>query len=106
MNDLGLAFELADGTLHHFMGAMFKHNTCVPVCRKEDLVSMTNVDNNFLLFGWGTSGGSKEVAQARVAAAANAATTATRGAAADVQVHERTAMATVDICDEYDNTVL
>ena len=66
MDGLGLALKIEHGMGHHFLGAMFSHQTCVCVCMKKenDCLSISNSDNNFLIVGWGTSGGSREVNEA------------------------------------------
>jgi hypothetical protein len=46
---------------HHFMAAMFSHRTCLPVCRKGFLRSCCNSNGEFLIVGWGNSGGNREV---------------------------------------------
>ena len=61
MEGLGLAIELEDGIFHHFMAAMFSHRTCLPVCRKGFLRSCCNSNGEFLIVGWGNSGGNREV---------------------------------------------
>jgi hypothetical protein len=63
MPGLGLAMQIEDGVAHHFMGAMLSHQTCLCVCqRKSDgHLSASNSDGQFLLVGWGTSGGSRDV---------------------------------------------
>jgi len=75
MVGLGLAMPLEDGVMHHFMGSMFTHNTSLPLLlRKSDgKITCSNSDDNFLILGWGTSGGSKEAAAARKATAIAAA---------------------------------
>lgn len=72
MDGLGLAVALEDGVGHHFMGSLFSHNTCLCVCTRRDngMVSASNQDNNFLVVGWGTSGGRREFAEAAARAAA------------------------------------
>ena len=72
MEGLGIGILLEHGFAHHFMGSLFAHHTCLPVCqRSEDgKVTASNRDNNFLVVGWGTSGGKREVAEAAAAAAA------------------------------------
>ena len=48
------------------MGSLFSHNTCLCVCEREcdGKVTASNRDNNFLVIGWGTSGGSREYEEA------------------------------------------
>jgi hypothetical protein len=66
MNGLGLAMRIEHGIGHHFMGAMFAHNTCLPVCyNASGQVTVSNKDDNFQIIGWGTSGGFREVSEAR-----------------------------------------
>ena len=58
MDGLGLAQQIEHGIGHHFMGAMFSHHSCICVCTKKEIgcCSISNLYNNFLIFGWGTSG--------------------------------------------------
>jgi hypothetical protein len=66
MSGLGLAMRIGHGIAHHFMGAMFTHNTCLPVCwNAGGQVTATNSNNNCQIIGWGTSGGFREVSEAR-----------------------------------------
>jgi hypothetical protein len=75
MDGLGLAMKIQDGVAQHFMGGMFSHQTCVPVVQRSDgRVSVSNHEGNFLIMGWRSSGGKREVAEKRHAAAAAAAT--------------------------------
>jgi hypothetical protein len=62
LDGLGLAMTIEHGSLHHFLGSLFSHRTSLCVCkRKSDgKITTTNVDDCFLLVGWGFSGGSKE----------------------------------------------
>jgi hypothetical protein len=70
MDGLGLAMQIEHGVAQHFMGAMFSHQTCVPVCccKTDGRLSISNHDDNFLIVGWGDSGGHKEVSAAVVPA--------------------------------------
>jgi hypothetical protein len=72
MDGLGIAVALEDGIAHHFMGSLFSHNTCLCVCEREEdsMVTASNADNNLLVIGWGTSGGSREYREAAAARAA------------------------------------
>jgi hypothetical protein len=68
MEGLGMAVKIEHGTAHHFMGAMFSHQTCLPVCRGPNgNFSANNNNNDFLILAWGTSGGRREVAEAAAA---------------------------------------
>jgi hypothetical protein len=62
MDGLGMAVRIEHGIGHHFMGAKFSHQTCLPVCRRrsDGKLSVTNHEDNFLLVGWGGTGGAKE----------------------------------------------
>lgn len=62
MDGLGMAVSIEHGIGHHFMGAKFSHQTCLPVCRRrsDGKLSVTNHEDNFLLVGWGGTGGAKE----------------------------------------------
>ena len=70
MEGLGLAVQLEHGILHHFMGAFFSHNTCLPVCRRlsDRFVTASNQENLMQIIGWGSCGGRREVAEAGVGA--------------------------------------
>ena len=72
MEGLGLAVQLEHGILHHFMGAMFSHQTCLPVLRRvsDGFVTASNHDNIMQIVGWGTCGGKREVAEAAAAVVA------------------------------------
>ena len=51
---------------------MFSHSTCVTVCEREDgQMTASNSDDKFLILGWGSSGGGREVAEAAAADNAN-----------------------------------
>jgi hypothetical protein len=64
MEGLGMAVQIEHGTAHHFMGAMFSHQTCLPVCRGPNgNFNANNNNNDFLIMAWGTSGGRREVAE-------------------------------------------
>jgi hypothetical protein len=64
MNGLGMAMRIEHGIGHHFMGAMFTHNTCLPVCwNAAGQMTICNIDNNLRIIGWGTSGGFREVSE-------------------------------------------
>jgi hypothetical protein len=62
MDGLGLAMRIEHGIGHLFLGAKFSHQTCLPVCcqKSDGKLSVTNHEDNFLIVGWGSSGGSKE----------------------------------------------
>ena len=66
MEGLGLAVQLEHGILHHFMGAMFSHQTCLPVLRRrsDGFLTASNQDNIMQIVGWGTCGGKREVTEA------------------------------------------
>jgi hypothetical protein len=64
MDGLGVAIDIQHGVMQHFMGAMFSHQTCLPIVQKDGRLSANNADNNFLIVGWGSNGGSAEVAEA------------------------------------------
>jgi hypothetical protein len=70
MFGLGMAIPIEDSYLHHFMGAMFSHQTCVCLCKRieDDYVCANNNDNQLLIIGWGTCGGKREVTEAAAAA--------------------------------------
>jgi hypothetical protein len=70
MDGLGAAVTIEHGVMQSFMGAMFSHQTCIPIVRKDGRSNASNSDNNFLVVGWGSNGGAAEVAEANVAAAA------------------------------------
>jgi hypothetical protein len=70
MDGLGVAMPIEHGVMQHFMGAMFSHQTCLPIVQKDGRLSANNSDNNFLIVGWGSNGGSAEVAEAIAAVAA------------------------------------
>ena len=56
-----MAMEIQNGIGHHFLGSSFAHRTCV--CKRTTInghVSVSNHNDDFLLFAWGRSGGSKE----------------------------------------------
>jgi hypothetical protein len=67
MDGLGTAMSINHGVMQHFMGAMFSHQTCLPLVRskKDDKVSASNCDNNFLIVGWGSNGGAAEVSESK-----------------------------------------
>jgi hypothetical protein len=70
MEGLGMAVEIEHGTAHHFMGAMFSHQTCLPLCRESNgKLNASNSSSEFLILAWGTSGGRREAATAQVLAA-------------------------------------
>jgi hypothetical protein len=84
MDGLGLAMRIEHGVAQHFMGGMFSHQTCVPLVQRSDgRVSLSNHENNFLIMGWGSSGGKREVAEKRRAAAAVAAAASSTGTVVD-----------------------
>ena len=66
MEGLGLAVELKDGIVHHFMGAMFAHQTCLPLCKRlcDQHWTASNQDNFMQIVGWGSCGGRREVKEA------------------------------------------
>ena len=72
MEGLGLAMELTHGIFHHFMGSMFSHQTCLPVCKRlsDNNWTASNIDNVMQIVGWGSCGGSREVAEAKARARA------------------------------------
>jgi hypothetical protein len=76
MSGLGLAMPIEDGIVHHFMGALFSHQTCLCVCKRQvdGWMSASNLDNQFILVGWGSSGGSREVKEASQEAGQSALT--------------------------------
>jgi hypothetical protein len=91
MEGLGLAMQLDNGVYHHFMAAMFSHRTCLPVAtkcapsptspsfHKASLISCSNTDDEFLIVGWGNSGGKREVnAKKKKQKQNNSATTTTK----------------------------
>lgn len=58
MDGLGLAMDIVDGTAHHFLGASFRHCTCLClVARPDGSVSAQNYDDSFLVFAWGANVG-------------------------------------------------
>jgi hypothetical protein len=63
MEGLGMAVQLQHGIGHHFMGALFSHNTCLPVVESNGKLSVTNHEDNFSIIAWGGTGGRKEVAE-------------------------------------------
>jgi hypothetical protein len=67
MEGLGLARPIVHGISHHFMGAAFTHNTCIPILRRyrDQLLNCSNSDNRVLIVGWGSHGGRKQVALRR-----------------------------------------
>lgn len=67
MEGLGLARPIVHGISHHFMGAAFTHNTCIPILRRsrDQLLNCSNSDNRVLIVGWGKHGGRKQVALRR-----------------------------------------
>lgn len=73
MFGLGMAMQIEDGYLHHFMGALFSHQTCVCLCKRIDdgKVCANNNDNQLLIIGWGTCGGKREVTEAAVTGVAD-----------------------------------
>ena len=72
MEGLGLAMELTHGIFHHFMGSMFSHQTCLPVCKRlsDNYCTASNTHNVMQIVGWGSCGGSREVAEAKARARA------------------------------------
>jgi hypothetical protein len=65
MNGLGMAMRIEDGIVHHFMGNMFSHQTCLVTCGRNDgNICASNLDNRLVIVGWGTSGGRREVSEA------------------------------------------
>ena len=72
MEGLGLAMELTHGIFHHFMGSMFSHQTCLPLCERlsDGYWTASNLDNIMQIVGWGSCGGSREVAEAKARARA------------------------------------
>jgi hypothetical protein len=88
MSGLGLAMRIEDGLVHHFMGAMFAHQTCLCVCiRKCDgWMSASNLDDQLQVVGWGTSGGGREVAEAARAAGSHEVAEAARAAQTELSV--------------------
>jgi hypothetical protein len=75
MDGLGLAMQIVHGVGHHFLGAMFSHQTCLPLCHRlsDGKISASNHEDNCLIVGWGGTGGNREVAEARARAVAAAA---------------------------------
>ena len=72
LDGLGMTMKIEDGVVQHFLGAMFSHSTCVTVCEREDgQMTASNSDDKFLILGWGSSGGGREVAEAAAADNAN-----------------------------------
>jgi hypothetical protein len=67
MDGLGTAMAINHGVMQHFMGAMFSHQTCLPLVhrKKDDKVSASNCNNNFLIVGWGSNGGAAEVSESK-----------------------------------------
>ena len=65
MDGLGVAMAIDHGVMQHFMGAMFSHQTCLAIMhhRNDGRVSLSNADDDFLIIGWGSSGGRTEVAE-------------------------------------------
>ena len=83
MEGLGAAVQLQDGIFHHFMGAMFSHQTCMPLCKRvsDGYITGSNQDNIMQIVGWGSCGGSREVAEAKARARAVRVVAARRSAA-------------------------
>jgi hypothetical protein len=89
MSGLGLAMKIENGVGNHFMGGMFTHNTCLPICcNNKGQLTASNKGNNLLIIGWGTSGGAREFSEIRHRAArrnaANALAAAQAGEAAAI----------------------
>jgi hypothetical protein len=74
MDGLGLAVLMEDGVGHHFLGASFSHRTSLCVCKRktDGKLSSCNVNDDFLILGWGSTGGSREARLRREARAAAA----------------------------------
>jgi hypothetical protein len=74
MDGLGLAVLMEDGVGHHFLGASFSHRTSLCVCKRktDGKLSSCNVNDDFLILGWGSTGGSREARLRREASAAAA----------------------------------
>jgi len=71
MGGLGMAMPVEDGVFHHFMGSMFAHHTCLPLLHRQfdNTITASNCDDSFLILGWGSNGGSQEMAARRSALA-------------------------------------
>lgn len=63
MDGLGIAVPIVDGIAHHFYAAKFSHRTCLPLCRRktDGKVSAFNIDDNFMIFAWGSTDNSRQV---------------------------------------------
>jgi hypothetical protein len=98
MDGLGLAMQMQHGVAQHFMGAMFSHQTCLTVCQRllDGKLSISNHENNFIIVGWGNSGGHREVREARDRAAT---------AAAAARVARNRAAAAAAVADDDDDNV-
>jgi hypothetical protein len=70
MGGLGAAVAIQHGVMQSFMGAMFSHQTCIPIVPKDGRSNASNSDKNFLVVGWGSNGGAAEVTEAAIVAAA------------------------------------
>ena len=57
LNGMGIAVLIGDGTLHHFQGGAFSHQTCVCVAKDNDkkLIRLTNWQNDMTMFAWGNT---------------------------------------------------
>ena len=61
LNGLGLALELEDGLVHHFMGSLFTHQTCQFVGTLSDKrITFNNDTDSCTMLAWGEGGGDKE----------------------------------------------
>jgi hypothetical protein len=88
MDGLGLSMPIVHGIGHHFLGAMFSHHTCLPLCHRlsDGKISASNHEDNCLIVGWGGTGGSREVAEARARAAAAAAAAAAVSVVEEIEI--------------------
>jgi hypothetical protein len=60
---LGLALQIKNGMMHHFLGWTFSHRTtaCIVQDSSTGLIYLNNEQNLFMVYAWGRAGGSKEV---------------------------------------------